>query len=166
MILDEIFQDYHEDEYDLVQSAFDKISGNRDCESVHREVYRAYQQNPSARVIELSLPRRSGKSTWISQVANTPECRSLVVTATQASRRYLGRLIKNPQVEIMTPMMINGGSLRGRRLDLDIILFDDIYIDEGMLDKRDTILQSIYVRTDLKKVPPLVSLYTRYTVSL
>jgi hypothetical protein len=161
MILDEIFQDYHEDEYDLVQSAFDKISGNHDCERVHREVYRAYQQNPDARVMEIALPRQSGKSTWIRQIAERYPKVMRVYPTMSVMKHHVNIHSSHRTPLCYTTTEIYRGVTRGKTLDIDLILLDDVYVDHTFLDNRNTIMETLYANTaSLSRIPRTVSLYT------
>jgi predicted AAA+ superfamily ATPase len=162
-MLDKIFENYCPDDYNDVHMAFDKISGIYSDKKIHHLVGNQYLKQPESDLIELNVPRQTGKSTWIkNQFYNYPE-ETLVVYPTEAMRRvqFQGQFDfrKNPRI-ITTASIPN---MVGRNYSkIELILLDEVCSYSQGRPESNTILRQILAllgKSNTRSVK-CVSLYT------
>lgn len=154
MTLADIFSDLDPDIDLKTQAAWDMLAG-RPWSQVHYQVAEQYLRDPSAQIIELALPRQSGKSAWINWIA----------------QQYPGVIRVYPGVQLLRNQpyrdehqyaisKINAGAYRGKRLTQELVLFDDVYLNERVFDTPEQVLDRMLTNMTFQHTPMIVSLYT------
>ena len=159
-MLDKIFENFCPDDYDDVHIAFDKISGIYSDSKIHHLVGNQYLKEPESTLIELDLPRQSGKSTWIkSQFCNYPED-TIVVYPSAAMRQlhFQGYFDFSKNTRIITTTSIDRLSQYGYG-KIGLILFDEVCSYHGRL-KSKTLLSQLMAGGSCTSSTKCVSLYT------
>lgn len=163
-MLKKIFENYCPDDYDDAHVAFDKISGIQSDTLIHSLVGNQYLKQPESTLIELNVPRQTGKSTWIkNQFYNYPE-ETLLVYPTVAMRQvqFQGNFDFRKNPRIITTASIPG-MLGGNYSKIELILFDEVCSYSQGKPESSTILRQIMPMLKSSgpgSSPKCVSLYT------